>query len=237
MHRRPLLDPGLKQRTTEKQIRLRILLERIWRAGRPEWAELRPGLELVVIPDVFHPRRGRSTAELLITIDDLHPPAGGRGLDLGTGTGAAAICLAQYGLMVDAVDINPQAVQCARLNSYLNAVGHLVRVHQGDLFGPVLGHKYDIITFNPPYLDGLPMSPIDSAFFGGEAGEVVQRFFSGVVDHLVPNGKVVLSYSTRANVERLHQQVNAAGMKIDQVQKRRLGREHLLQYVLVRDLS
>ena len=237
MRRRPHFTEFLKRRHTQTQIRLRIHLERIWRAGRPEWEELRPGLDLMVIPEVFHPRRGLSTAELLATIDGLGPTPRSRGLDLGTGTGAAAICMAQHGLEVDAVDINPRAVQCARLNACLNAVGHRVRVYHGDLFSPVSGLRYDIITFNPPYLDGLPSSLMDRAFFGGARGEVIQRFFSEVSAHLSPGGQVVLSYSSRGDVDRLHLQIAAVGLKIRRIVRRPLGNEHLLQYVLARDLS
>ena len=49
-------------------------------------------------------------------------PAGGRCLDLGTGSGYVAIYLAQRGLQVDAIDISERALELAQQNVARNGV-------------------------------------------------------------------------------------------------------------------
>ena len=80
-------------------------------------------------------------------------PAGGRVVDLGTGTGAAAIAVAtmRRDLTLAAVDINREAVRLARIN--LAAASVQADVVQGDGLGAVEGH-IDAVIANPPFLAG-----------------------------------------------------------------------------------
>ncbi len=96
------------------------------------------GMPLVVLPDVFNPAIFR-TSELLMRVVDLHVRPNCRVLDLGTGTGVAAVRAAIRGAQVTAVDVNPEAVRCARINVLLNHVDDRVEVRHGDLFAPVAG--------------------------------------------------------------------------------------------------
>src|SRR5919202_290874 len=83
-------------------------------------------------PDVFNPKLLRS-GEFLVS--QLHLlPGGARVLDLGSGSGACGIAAARLGCSVVAVDINPSAVRCTRINALLNNL--CIDVRQGDLFGP-----------------------------------------------------------------------------------------------------
>ena len=77
-------------------------------------------------------------------------------LDLGTGSGVGAVFAAQWAGQVVAVDVNPAAVRCARINVLLHGVEDRVDVLQGDLFEPVAGERFDVILFNPPYFPGQP---------------------------------------------------------------------------------
>lgn len=74
-------------------------------------------------------------------------PAGGRALDLGTGTGYVAIYLARKGFEVEATDINERALRLARENAALNGVH--IPIYYSDMFAKVRG-PYDVIAFNPP---------------------------------------------------------------------------------------
>ena len=71
-----------------------------------------------------------------------------RVLDLGTGTGILAICLAQAGRSVVAVDISAAAVRTARANAARSGV--TFECYESDLLGSVQG-RFDLIAFNPPY--------------------------------------------------------------------------------------
>ena len=86
----------------------------------------------------------RAFAELVIS----QARPGQRILDVGTGTGIIAICLARLGYDVTASDISRAAVRAARRNARRNGVAFpCVR---SDLLESVEG-RFDLIAFNPPY--------------------------------------------------------------------------------------
>ena len=73
----------------------------------------------------------------------------GRVLDLGTGSGVLAIAAAKaLGIVVDASDIDADAVEVTRANAEANGVGELVNVWQADgLSDPRFG-AYDLVFAN-----------------------------------------------------------------------------------------
>ena len=78
------------------------------------------GVPLIILPDVFNPvllRTGKFMAQAIrqapITPDSFV-------LDLGAGSGVGAIFAARRGAKTIAIDINPEAVRCARINAILN---------------------------------------------------------------------------------------------------------------------
>src|SRR5688500_1112551 len=83
-------------------------------ANRTVTTRLR-GFTLRVFPTVFHPRYFGSS---LILGDYVESQAlkGKSFLDMGTGSGIVGLFAARAGANVTGVDINPNAVQCAREN-------------------------------------------------------------------------------------------------------------------------
>ncbi len=77
-----------------------------------------------------------------------------RVLDLGTGTGAIALALAQKypGAAVTAVEASGEALSLARENAQRTGLGERVRFLGGAWFEPVAGEVFDLIVSNPPYL-------------------------------------------------------------------------------------
>ena len=73
---------------------------------------------------------------------------GRRVLDLGTGTGICAICLAKLGQQVVAADLSAAAVRCANGNAARNGVSF--ECYRSDLLESVEG-RFDLIVFNLPY--------------------------------------------------------------------------------------
>lgn len=71
-----------------------------------------------------------------------------RALEVGTGTGFIPIYLSTLTRQCEGIDINPQAIDCARKNAELNHVN--VEFYFSNLFTDVRG-KFDLIIFNPPY--------------------------------------------------------------------------------------
>ena len=84
-------------------------------------------MPLVVLPDVFNPAIFR-TSELLMRVVDLHVRPNCRVLDLGTGTGVAAIRAAISGAQVTASTSTLKLLRCARINVLLNHVDDRVEV-------------------------------------------------------------------------------------------------------------
>lgn len=83
-------------------------------------------------------------------------------LDLGTGSGCVAVCLAHMakGATVTAVDVSPDAVAVATRNAKRNGVAERVQFKVGNLFAPVEpGTTFDVIVSNPPY---IPPSEIET---------------------------------------------------------------------------
>ncbi len=110
------------------------------------------GLRFRVGRDALIPRP--ETEELLDHILKLVPRDRDiRCLDLGTGTGVIAICLARYfpQAAVTAVDISASALEIARGNALLNGVEDRVAFIESDWFERIEG-TYDLIASNPPYI-------------------------------------------------------------------------------------
>jgi len=110
----------------------------------------------------------------------------GAALDLCTGSGVHALLAASHSQQVFAVDINPRAAQCTRFNVLASGATN-VEVVVGNLFEPVSGGLFDLITANPPFVP----SPVNSILYrdGGHTGEDVQRqVVAGLPHHLAPGG-------------------------------------------------
>jgi HemK-related putative methylase len=151
------------------------------------------GFDLVVLPQVFNPALFRTSdvlAEFLLR-DGISPSH--RVLDMGTGTGVLALAAASRGASVVAVDVNPHAVRCARLNVLLNGLEDRVEVRSSDVFRGVRGERFDLVIFNAPYLAGTAETPLEHAFRG--VG-VVERFGRDLRDHLTPVGRALVLLST-----------------------------------------
>jgi release factor glutamine methyltransferase len=132
--------------------------------------------------------------------------ARGRVLDIGTGSGIASIAAAQKPVVVSvtAVDVNPDALECAQANAEALGVDGKIVFLESDLFSALGGEKFDCICFNPPY---LPTSEeehvkggLDAAFDGGPDGRrVTDAFIPQAKAHLNAGGIVLLVSSSLAD--------------------------------------
>jgi release factor glutamine methyltransferase len=158
------------------------------------------GLELKVGPSVLIPR---PETELLVELSLPHLPAAGEGrvLDLCTGSGCVAIAIATERPMaaVVATDLSEDALEVARVNTAAHGVDGRVELVQGDLFGPLAGRLFDVVTANPPYLAARELGECEPdvrdfeprlALVAGDGGlEIVARIASGLGAHLAPAGR------------------------------------------------
>jgi ribosomal protein L3 glutamine methyltransferase len=130
-------------------------------------------------------------------IDD--PGAIERVLDLCTGSGCLAILASRNfpNAQIDAVDISRDALEVAARNVADYGLQERVRLHRGDLFGPIGEARYDLIISNPPYVDAEGMAGLPRecraepklAFDGGADGlDLVRRILDEAGRHLAPQG-------------------------------------------------
>ena len=74
-------------------------------------------------------------------------------LDIGTGTGLIALMVAQRNsdAMIDAIDILPEAAECARRNVAASVWSDRITIIESPAQGFTSAHSYDLIVSNPPY--------------------------------------------------------------------------------------
>jgi release factor glutamine methyltransferase len=181
------------------------------------------GVPLIVLPEVFNPVVFRTGALLGRTIAASPAAApGSRALDLGTGSGVGAVFAARRGHQVVAVDVNPEAVRCVRLNALLNALEDRIEARRGDLFEPVAGEAFDLILFNPPFFRGTPRNALDHAWRGTD---VLERFAAGLPAALAPGGTLLLLLSTDGDGDALLGLLRDQGLSLDTAARRDFGNE------------
>jgi SAM-dependent methyltransferase len=107
-------------------------------------------------------------------------------LDVGAGSGIAALIASRYAKQCWATDIAERSTLFAEFNVCLNGI-HNVYAVQGSLYEPVEGHTFDRIVCHPPYDPSLTSSW--TFCDGGYDGEFVLRgVIEGLGRHLRPGG-------------------------------------------------
>jgi release factor glutamine methyltransferase len=121
-----------------------------------------------------------------------------RVLDVGTGTGAIALAIADEvpGARVTAVDLSPGALELARENAGRTGLDVDLVLH--DLRDGLPGGPYDLVVSNPPYVEPVDLETLmpdvrdyepEVALVGtGATGAVIR----GAADALVTGGWLVL---------------------------------------------
>jgi release factor glutamine methyltransferase len=181
------------------------------------------GLPFIVLPDVFNPKLLRSGEFLAHQVRGIVP--GSRILELGCGAGAAAVIAAKRGAYVTAVDINPSAVRCTRINTLLNNVELSIR--HGDLFAPVHNERFDVVLFNPPYYRGSPVDSLDQAW---RSSDVMERFAVELSAHLTDDGYALVVLSSDGEREAFLASWRASNLDMSVAAERDLINETLTVY-------
>jgi release factor glutamine methyltransferase len=154
------------------------------------------GLDLEVNPSVLIPRP--ETEHLVeAALDLLRAKPESRLIDVGTGSGCIALALADElpHIIIEAVDISPEALAVARANAQRLGLSQ-IKFAVSDLLEKFLpdGAQFDLVVSNPPYVgeseaDKLQVEVREHephcALFGGEQGLDIYR-------RLIPQAKHVL---------------------------------------------
>ena len=135
------------------------------------------------------------------------PDAVGRVLDLCTGGGSLAIlaALAYPRAAIDAVDLSADALALAAENVDRYELADRIALHQGDLFAPLRGTRFDLIVSNPPYVTDAAVAAFppehraepDMAHRAGADGlDLVRRLLAAAGSHLTETGRLVVEVGT-----------------------------------------
>jgi release factor glutamine methyltransferase len=156
-----------------------------------------------------------------------------RVLDVGTGSGIAAIAAARAGAKeVVAVDVNPQAVRCAKGNVARMGLRECVEVRESDLFAAVSGEQFDLLVCNPPYFRGVPTNPAEGAYMAGANYEWLDRFSHEAKSHLSAGGRCLIVIGDAADVREIVRRLGRAGWTVALVAKRDILVEVIYIFVL-----
>lgn len=172
-------------------------------------------MRLLRLPGTY-PAQG-DTRLLADVVEDGGFARGRRVLDVATGGGALAVVSARAGAAsVTAVDLSVRSVLTARVNAQLHGVR--VRVLRGDLFAPVRGQRFDLITANPPYVPAhrhvLPRHTISRSWDAGLDGRaVMDRICADAPGLLTEDGVLLLVQSEVTGEEHTLERLHRAGMR------------------------
>ena len=143
------------------------------------------------------PRVYRPSEDSRLLLDSIALEKGERFVEVGTGAGLIALHAARQGAAV-ATDASREAAALARANARRN--GLRLEVVRTNLAAGLRG-PFDVVAFNPPYLEGRPRDELDRAWSGGDEGsEISIRFLSDLPRILRESGRAYLLLS-RANRE------------------------------------
>lgn len=190
------------------------------------------GMPMLVLPDVFNPRLFRTGEALARYLQSMPRLPGTRVLDLGTGSGIAALFAARAGAEVVATDINPEAIRCARINALLHGLEARIDIRHGDLFEPVRGERFDLVLCNPPYFPGPPRDTWENAW---RSDDLLERFASGLGEVLLPAGRALLMLSS--DMEGAADRLARSGLRWRVVWQRDLINERLVIIEAVPDAA
>lgn len=219
--------PGLDKRVMDLEASvfgtLSDSITKLYRGKRIEYG----ALAFYVFPEVYQP-----SDDTFLLADHLGAHPGLRVADIGSGCGILGILAASKGCNVTAVDINPFAIDCSRLNARLNGVSNRFEAKLGDLFQDLGGEKFDLMIFNPPY---LPQSDeeetggwLEKAWQGGSSGkEVIDRFLKDGSMHLFTEGEIRMVLSSLSSPESTILDLKARGFEVTVLAKEKLDFEEL----------
>jgi len=124
-------------------------------------------------------------------------------LDLCTGSGCIALCIAKHLPDADVfgTDISEEALRYALYNADLNGIENVTFL-RGDLYEPVKGMRFDAIVANPPYIRRMDIKNLQpeinlwepvEALDGGEDGlQFYREILHRSAEHLKDGGLIIM---------------------------------------------
>jgi SAM-dependent methyltransferase len=128
---------------------------------------------------------------------------GGQALDLCGGSGIGALRFSKTAREAVTADLTERSAFFAEFNARLNDAS--VSSLCGDLYAPVLGQQFDIISAHPPFVPATGQTMVYRD--GGDTGEeVTRRTVEGLPVHLRPGGTCVIVCVARDTQDQTFEQ-------------------------------
>lgn len=142
-------------------------------------------------------------------------------LDVGTGVGGVALCLARRltGVRLAALEYQGEMAELARQNVILNDLADRVTILEGDLAHPPQSLKrgsYDQVVSNPPYLERGKVTPppvAAKATAHVSSHLTLEQWVAASIAFVKPKGRVTFVY----RADRLHELLAALTGKAGEI--------------------
>jgi release factor glutamine methyltransferase len=173
-----------------------------------------------VAPGVYPPQE--DSALLVDALRESGRAAGTRVADLCSGSGVVALAAADQGAAsIQAFELSPQAVSCARAN--VAASGHDVAVHRGSWVRAMEFGPFDVVTCNPPYVPfvkGADDAPVPVAAgpkaawnAGCNGRQILDPLCEQAPQLLVGGGTILIVHSEFADLDATVQALRRSGLR------------------------
>jgi release factor glutamine methyltransferase len=193
------------------------------------------GLDLICDRRALVPR---PETELLVEhalrlVEDVEGP---RCLDVGTGTGAIALAVAQErpDAQVFATDVSADALALASENAERNGLAGRVELRQGDLLSAFAGQRFDLLVANLPYVaegdevdDELEHEPGVAVYADDGGRELLARLAEATTGALGAGGAAAFEVGD-GQARWLAERLSASGLDEARVERDLAGIERIV---------
>jgi release factor glutamine methyltransferase len=157
-------------------------------------------------------------------------------LDVGTGTGAIALAIADEvpGARVTAIDVSPDALALARENLELANVNGRVRLVEHDLTFGLGDADFDVVVSNPPYVEPDELPTLQPEVRDWEphvalvASGATEQLAAAAREALRPGGWLVLETAAHSG-ERVEELLQALGFDEVRITPDLAGRDRVAE--------
>jgi ribosomal protein L3 glutamine methyltransferase len=202
--RKALLDIVEARITTRKPAA--YLLKKTYMHGIPFYVDERVIVPRSYIGDFLVNGMLGPDGEPLVDIDSVSSI-----LDICTGSACLAILAANVfpDAKIDATDLSADALDVARINLQDHDLESHITLHQGDLFTPVKGERYNLILANPPYVakaetEAFPpeykAEPLMAHLSGADGLDLTRRIIKEAPQHLKQGGALICEIGTGRHI-------------------------------------
>jgi SAM-dependent methyltransferase len=145
---------------------------------------------------------------------------GANALEIGSGSGVVLAALGALGAVsLCGIDIEPDAMASGRQLLRKVCRDRCVELHQGDMWLPVDGRRFDLIAANLPHFPMAPTAAVNERLpswsSGGPDGRrLLDRFLIGLAAHLAPGGRAVITHNAFIGLERSRAMLEEAGFAL-----------------------